>query len=265
MASSVKDSVRWPFSAEMITSSTLLPAKRAGTCRVTCHTLPRNTSGGAERSIPDNCHMEQTTVIRPPVFYFGSPVVLLTTTNQDGTTNISPLSSAWALGDRYVLGLGAEGQALTNLRRVPEVVINLPEAQQVRPVERIAPTTGKFPVPASKRGSYIHVADKWSLGGFTPVNSELVAPRRIGECPVQIEARVVQEIPISDGEAVAVEVAVERAHVHNRILADCRDRIDIARWRPLYYTFRRYFAQGPCLGSNFRAHLIDESAPTQTS
>jgi flavin reductase (DIM6/NTAB) family NADH-FMN oxidoreductase RutF len=103
--------------------------------------------------------MEPMTEICPPVFYFGTPVALITTRNADGTSNISPISSAWALGDRYLLGLGTGGHAMTNLRRLPELV-NLPSADQAPAVEAIAPTTGSWPVPPHKQPRYSHVADK---------------------------------------------------------------------------------------------------------
>lgn len=49
----------------------------------------------------DREHIE----IKPSVLYVGTPVVLITSLNPDGTTNISPMSSVWALYDRIVLGL----------------------------------------------------------------------------------------------------------------------------------------------------------------
>jgi flavin reductase (DIM6/NTAB) family NADH-FMN oxidoreductase RutF len=31
----------------------------------------------------------------PAVLYFGTPVVLVSTMNEDGTTNVAPMSSCW--------------------------------------------------------------------------------------------------------------------------------------------------------------------------
>jgi len=44
--------------------------------------------------------------VQPQILYFGTPVVLLSTENVDGTTNLAPMSSAWALGQAVVLGVG---------------------------------------------------------------------------------------------------------------------------------------------------------------
>lgn len=48
------------------------------------------------------------TAIEPSILYFGTPVVLLSTENPDGSSNLAPISSAWALDRTVVLGLGRE-------------------------------------------------------------------------------------------------------------------------------------------------------------
>ena len=47
--------------------------------------------------------------IEPSILYVGTPVALLATVNEDGTVNLAPMSSAWALGDVVVLGVGESG------------------------------------------------------------------------------------------------------------------------------------------------------------
>src|SRR5581483_3137647 len=88
--------------------------------------------------------------IEPSILYFGTPVVLLSTENEDGSANLAPMSSAWALGRTVVLGLGRDGQSAHNLAARSDLVINLPTPGQWRAVERLAPLTGRDPVPASK-------------------------------------------------------------------------------------------------------------------
>src|SRR5690348_685 len=79
--------------------------------------------------------------ITPAILYFGTPVVLLSTENEDGSFNLAPMSSAWALGQVIVLGLGTEGQTARNLRSRPDLVINVPAPEQWQAVERLAPLT----------------------------------------------------------------------------------------------------------------------------
>jgi len=196
--------------------------------------------------------MPPTTSITPSVFYFGTPVVLLTTLMPDGRTNITPISSAWALGSTYVLGLGGNSQGARNLRASDELVINLPDAALARHVERIAPTTGARVVPRHKRDRYRYEPDKWKLAGFTPAPSQVVSPDRIAECPVQLEARVSDVVPFED-DAVAVHATVLHTHVHEELVIDGTSHVDLDRWRPMYYTFRHYFAQGERLAVSFKA------------
>jgi flavin reductase (DIM6/NTAB) family NADH-FMN oxidoreductase RutF len=92
--------------------------------------------------------------ITPSILYFGTPVVLLSTENDDASANLAPMSSAWALGQVVVLGLGAEGRTAHNLTARPDLVINLPAPGQWAAVERLAPLTGSDPVPPDKREAF---------------------------------------------------------------------------------------------------------------
>lgn len=196
--------------------------------------------------------MTTTVSLTPSVFYFGTPVVLLTTLMPDGRSNITPISSAWALGSTYVVGLAADNQGTANLERTRDAVINLPDATLAADIERIAPTTGTEEVPAHKAARYRHEPDKWALGGFTPLPSTLVRPARISQCPVQIETEVTDIVKVQPG-AVAVHLRVLETHVHERLVLPGTQHIDLDRWRPVYYTFRHYFAQGERVGVSFKA------------
>jgi flavin reductase (DIM6/NTAB) family NADH-FMN oxidoreductase RutF len=102
--------------------------------------------------------------ISPSVLYFGTPVVLIVTRNGNGSPNITPMSSAWALGSSVVLGLSSAGQGAANLRREGECTLNFPSADLWQRVEKIARTTGRDPVPAYKaEAGFVHAADKFTL------------------------------------------------------------------------------------------------------
>src|SRR3954468_15044878 len=129
--------------------------------------------------------------IEPTILYFGTPVAIISTLNPDGSPNLAPMSSAWWLGWTCMLGLGQMGQTSDNLIRTRECVINLPSAEQVTQVDRLAMTTGKNPVPDKKRDwGYRYEGDKFGVAGFTETKSEVVAPPRVRECPVQMEGLV---------------------------------------------------------------------------
>ena len=73
--------------------------------------------------------------------------MLISTLNDDGTSNLAPMSSAFWLGWRCILGLDASSKTTENLIRTRECVLNLPSVQQVGAVDGIARTTGSNPIP----------------------------------------------------------------------------------------------------------------------
>ncbi|GAA1725428.1 flavin reductase family protein [Nonomuraea bangladeshensis] len=186
--------------------------------------------------------------IEPNILYFGTPVVLISTLNEDGTPNLAPMSSAFWLGWRGLLGLGARARTAQNLLRARECVLNLPSDALAPAVDRLALTTGSDPVPERKweRG-YRHVADKFGRAGLTPVPSETVGPPRAAECPVAMEAVVEAVHPIGeDGGTLAFEVRVQRVWAHEGIrLAGTDDHIDPDAWRPLIMSFQKLYGLGP--------------------
>jgi flavin reductase (DIM6/NTAB) family NADH-FMN oxidoreductase RutF len=205
--------------------------------------------------------IERSVRIQPKILYIGTPVVLVTSENVDGTANISPMSSAWGFADRFVLGMGGTGKGLENVTRTRECVLNVPSPELWQRVERLAPTTGQEDVPAFKREiGYRFVKDKFAEAPFTPLPSEVVRAPRIAECPLQFEVRV-RRIEHSELDAerfgypslAIVEVEVVRAHAHESIVDPANGHVDVSRYSPLLYVFRHYLPTGKELGHTFKA------------
>lgn len=207
------------------------------------------------------------TVIDPAILYFGTPVVLVSSTNPDGTPNLAPMSSAWWLGKSCMLGFGARSHTPANILRTGQCVLNLPSAAQVSAVDRLARTTGSDPVPPHKLAmGYRTERDKFAAAGLTPLPAELVEPPRVAECPVHLEATLeaVHPLAVRDDERrgglVALEVRIVRVHVAEEIRMDGhRDRIDPGRWRPLVMSFQHFYGLGERLHPS-RLAEIPESA-----
>jgi flavin reductase (DIM6/NTAB) family NADH-FMN oxidoreductase RutF len=197
--------------------------------------------------------------IEPKILYFGTPVALVSSINEDGSTNLAPISSFWALGWTLLLGLLDETQTADNLARVPECVVNIPSPDMWQHVEKLAPLTGKNPVPEIKANQFHFEPDKFGVSGLSPMPSEVVQPERARECPVHLEARVIHLHTLSGerinqlGGGIAAEVEVVRVHVANEfVLGD--NHIDPQKWSPLIYNFRHYFRLAEKeLGKTFRA------------
>jgi len=204
------------------------------------------SNGSAAVAAEGRCALTTHVVIEPRVLYVGTPVMLLATVSPDGSANLAPASSYWALGRMVCLGIENDGRTIENLRERPEITINFPQPELWRAVERIADTTGMDPVPAAKQPRYAHEPDKFARAGLHPQASELVAPPRVAECALQFEAAVRRDTP-GLGDYHLIEAEVLRVHAAPSILAP-DGHLDPAAWQPTIYNFRHYYALGAAHG-----------------
>ncbi|MBI5930294.1 MAG: flavin reductase family protein [Chloroflexi bacterium] len=192
--------------------------------------------------------------IEPKILYFGTPVVLISSLNEDGTPNLAPMSSAWALGWTVLLGLGTTGKTYENLVERGECVLNFPSDALWSAVESLAPLTAKTPIPPHKQARFRYEPDKFGSANLTPLSSLCVKPPRVAECFLQMEAEVrnIFSIGGQESETAAIEVQVLKVHAHAEIIHSL-NHIHPAKWHPLIYNFRHYFGLGMELGKSFRS------------
>lgn len=187
-------------------------------------------------------------IIEPSVLYLGTPVYLVGTVNPDGTPNLAPASSHFALGRTIVLGLEVDGQSLENVRARPEITVNFPSASQWQHVERLAGVTGRNPVPDEKAEAYRFEPSKFARAGLTPAESDLVQPPRVAEAPIQLEARVLRVTDSVKQEFGMVEAEVIRVHAAEEITIAGTNHLDPEAWHPLIYAYRHFFDRGAEVG-----------------
>jgi flavin reductase (DIM6/NTAB) family NADH-FMN oxidoreductase RutF len=186
--------------------------------------------------------------VEPKVLYFGTPVVLISSRNPDGTTNLGPMSSAWWLDRSAMLGMSASSQTVQNLTERPECVLNLVDPAMVAALDRIALLTGSRQMSASKRArGYRYEADKFAAAGLSRAPSDHTGLDGIEESPIWLEGRikVMHRIGPADSNLRALEMTVERVQVREDLLIPGRENyIDPVRWDPLIMKFTEYFAGG---------------------
>jgi flavin reductase (DIM6/NTAB) family NADH-FMN oxidoreductase RutF len=225
-----------------------------------------SVGGTPQRATPeDRAAMHHA--IDPAILYFGTPVVLVSSTNPDGSPNLAPMSSAWWLGRSCLLGFGARSQTPANILRTGECVLNLPSVEEVGAVDRLARTTGSNPVPPHKQAmGYRHAPDKFAVAGVTPAAADIVTPPRVRECPVHLEAQLVAAHPIEAADPeraaklVALEVRIVRVHVAPSIRMPGTDhRIDPDRWRPLMMSFAQFYGLGPRVHRSALAEIPEDA------
>lgn len=84
------------------------------------------------------------------------------------------------------------------------------------------------------------------------MESELVRPPRVAECPLQFEARAVRTELDAEGNFLLVQAKVLRVHADHRVVIPGTSYVDPDAWSPLIYNFRHYFGLGSQLGESFR-------------
>jgi flavin reductase (DIM6/NTAB) family NADH-FMN oxidoreductase RutF len=87
--------------------------------------------------------------IEPKILYFGTPVALVSSLNEDGSTDLAPI-----------------------LSRHPECVVNVPSPEMWQNLEKLAPLTGKNPVPKLKSKQFRFEPRKFAAAELTPLASE---------------------------------------------------------------------------------------------
>ncbi|NUR95007.1 MAG: flavin reductase family protein [Kribbellaceae bacterium] len=185
--------------------------------------------------------------VEPKVLYFGTPVVLISSLNPDGSTNLAPMSSAWWLGYTAMLGMGTSAQTVKNLAERPEIVLNLVDPDMVAALDRIALLTGSEEMSDAKRArGYRYEPDKFAAGGLTRESSQLSALDSVAESPINLEGTIqaIREIGGPDSHLCALEMRVEQVRVREDLLMSNERYIDPLRWDPLIMKFTEYFAGG---------------------
>ena len=204
--------------------------------------------------------------IEPAILYWGSAVIIISTTNPDGTTTLAPMSSAWWLGQRCMLGLAAQSQTTINLQRTKQCVLNLPCDTLVPQINALAKTTGRQDMSAFKTAAgYRYVEDKFGEAQLTPLASDMVHPDRVQECSVHMEAELVavNEMCGDDesrkGFFLGLEVKIIRVHAEEKVLrVGERDKIDADRWRPLMTVFQHLYGLSSRLQPSRLAEIDEE-------
>lgn len=190
--------------------------------------------------------------INPPILYWGTPVAVISSRNEDGTDNLAPNSSVFWLGHRCIVGFSAVSKTPANIRRTRQCVVNLADASMVSHINGLALTTGSDPVPEGKQKlskGYHFVKDKWSVAGLTPQPSTSVTPARVRECPVQMECELAMVHPMMQdnangfsGRLIAIELRVLKVHVFDSIRMEGHpNRIDPDKWQPLIMSFQHFY------------------------
>jgi flavin reductase (DIM6/NTAB) family NADH-FMN oxidoreductase RutF len=170
----------------------------------------------------------QRDVFRP---VYPTAAGLITSISAEGRANIITLGEVYMLAlSPLTIGISIRPQRYSHglISDTREFVVNLPTAELAEAVDYCGMVSGRE-------------VDKFAASGLTPEPASVVRPPLIKECPVNVECRVQQILPMGShdvfvGEAVAT-------HVEDWAL-DEDGLLDPLRARALAFVGRSYWQVG---------------------
>lgn len=144
------------------------------------------------------------------------PIAFASTVDVNGVNNLSPFSFFNVFSANppiLIFSPARNGRTNTtkdtynNVKVVPEVVINVVTYEMVQQT-------------SLSSSPYSSETDEFVKSGFTPVDSVLIRPKRVGESPVQFECKVleVRELGDQGGAGNLVICEVVKIHVKEEVM-----------------------------------------------
>ena len=187
--------------------------------------------------------MSDTTLrtIEPKILYFGTPVALISSLNEDGETNLAPISPFSDVGWTVSAGLLDETRDSDKQSAGPECAWLICMLCPVGTREEFEPLKGKDPVPELKTKQFHFEPEKFDAARSRRLAAKLVKAARAEECPVPVgsasasDARDGRDGLEELGGGVAAEVEVVRVHVASNLVIEDR-YIDVESGRRSFTT-----------------------------
>jgi len=119
------------------------------------------------------------------------------------------------------------------ISRAREFVINIPPAVLARAVDLCGVKSGRD-------------GDKFALAGLTAEESRRVSAPSVAECPISIECRVTDIVPLGSHDMFMADIA---AVCVDEALMNKNGKLEIERCSPLAYAHGTYYRLGEALGT----------------
>lgn len=156
------------------------------------------------------------------------PVVLVTSKNKEGKTNVFTVGWTGTINTKppmLYISIRPERLSYEYIKETMEFVVNLPGSDLVKKVDYCGVRTGKK-------------NDKIAEMNFTLIDSQNISVPYISECPVNIECKVKNIIPLGTHDMFIAEVV--GSHV-NADLLDDKGKIHFENANMMSYCHGEYF------------------------
>lgn len=173
----------------------------------------------------------------PSTALFPVPTVLVTSRLEEGEPNIITIAWTGIISSEppmvYISVRPAGRHSYQLIKESGEFVINIPSADQSRVVDYCGTVSGKD-------------TNKFKETGLTPVPATRVKAPLIAECPVNVECKVRQVLPLGSHDAFIADVLA--VHYNENVLNE-KGRPDLDKIKPYGYCINEYRLMSDKLGS----------------
>nr|MBC7244952.1 flavin reductase family protein [Chloroflexota bacterium] len=172
--------------------------------------------------------------VKPGTYLYPVPVVMVTCGPVDKPNIITLAWVGTVCSDPPMVGISIRPSRYSHglVKEHGEFALNLPTTDLVRVLDYCGSVSGRK-------------VDKFAATGLTPAPAKAIETAVIAECPVNIECKVEQILPLGThdlflGKIVAVQM-------DENVLNEQRE-LDLNKARPLIYGSHRYWSLGQLLG-----------------
>jgi flavin reductase (DIM6/NTAB) family NADH-FMN oxidoreductase RutF len=167
-----------------------------------------------------------------------TPLVVAGSGDRLGIMAVAWVAIAGSTPSSVVMSVRSTRHTLALIRETGEFTLNVPNVALAEAVDYCGIASGRN-------------TDKFADTGLTPLASAVVATPIVEQCPLNLECRVMSEVP--NGEYVLVIGEIVETHVDEDLVDDA-GRLDVDRLDPLVYIpgNREYRGLGPKLADAFK-------------
>ncbi len=161
-------------------------------------------------------------VFPPAIVFNPAPAIMVSSQGKDGRANIITVSWAGVLcSDPPMIGISIRPNRYSHgiVKEAMEFALNFPSASLIEAVDYCGSVSGKD-------------VDKFAGAGLTPVPASKIKAPIIKECPINVECRVKQIIPLGSHDLFIGEVVAY--HLDEEIIVKT-NKADAEKAEPVAY------------------------------
>ena len=167
-----------------------------------------------------------------------TPLVVAGTGDRLGVMTVAWIAIAGSTPSSVVMAVRSTRHTLALIRESGEFTVNIASVSLAEAVDYCGIVSGRN-------------TDKFEDTGLTPVPGAVVATPVIEECPLNLECRVLREVPNGDYVLVIAEIVETQA---DEEILDDQDRVDVDALDPIVYIpgTREYRGLTPKIADAFK-------------